>query len=70
MRRLAFALIAATLVGGSAAGVARAAPPPLDQAGQPFYFSATCTGLGDVVRLRRHTRAGSMSWPSSADRSW
>jgi hypothetical protein len=31
------------------AGVARADQPPLDLAGQPFYFSATCTGIGDVI---------------------
>lgn len=34
---------------GVGAGVARADPPPLDLAGQPFYFSATCTGIGDVI---------------------
>jgi hypothetical protein len=37
------------MISGAAAGVARADQPPLELAGQPFYFSATCTGIGDVV---------------------
>jgi hypothetical protein len=39
----------AVLMSGLGAGVARADQPPLDLAGQPFYFSATCTGIGDVI---------------------
>jgi hypothetical protein len=35
------------------ARVARAEQPPLDLAGQPFYFSATCTGLGDVILVNQ-----------------
>lgn len=44
-------LIAALVVmmAGVGAGVARADQPTLDLAGQPFYFSATCTGIGDVI---------------------
>ena len=44
-------LLAAVVVmlSGIGAGVARAEPPPHELAGQPFYFSATCTGLGDVI---------------------
>jgi hypothetical protein len=41
-------LLAAVVV-MSGVGVARADQPPLDLAGQPFYFSATCTGIGDVI---------------------
>jgi hypothetical protein len=39
----------AMLMSGVGAAVARADQPPLDLAGQPFYFSATCTGIGDVI---------------------
>jgi hypothetical protein len=44
-------LLAATavVVSGVGAGVARADQPPLELAGQPFYFTATCTGMGDVL---------------------
>jgi hypothetical protein len=44
-------LIAAlvVMIAGVAPGLARADQPPLDLAGQPFYFSATCTGIGDVI---------------------
>ncbi|MGN6432115.1 MAG: hypothetical protein ACTHNB_15500 [Gaiellaceae bacterium] len=44
-------LLAAIAVvgGGVGAGVARADPPPHELAGTPFYFAASCTGLGDVV---------------------
>jgi len=38
---------------GAASGVARADQPPLDLAGQPFYFSATCTSLGDVILVNQ-----------------
>ncbi len=41
--------LAVLTMSGVGAGVARANQPPLDLAGQPFYFSATCTGIGDVV---------------------
>ena len=39
----------ALLMSGVGAAVARAGQPPVDLAGQPFYFSATCTGIGDVI---------------------
>ena len=39
----------AVLISGVGAAVARADQPPIELAGQPFYFSATCTGIGDVV---------------------
>ena len=39
----------AVVVAGVGAGVARADAPPHELAGQPFYFAASCTGLGDVV---------------------
>jgi hypothetical protein len=39
----------AVVVSGVGAGVARADQPPLELAGQPFYFSGSCTGIGDVV---------------------
>ena len=48
MRRLALVGLVAVLA-GIGAGVARADQPPLELAGQPFYFSATCAGLGDVI---------------------
>jgi hypothetical protein len=38
---------------GVGPGLARADQPPLDLAGQPFYFSATCTGLGDVILVNQ-----------------
>jgi hypothetical protein len=37
------------VISGLGAGVARAQQPDLELAGQPFYFSATCTGIGDVI---------------------
>jgi hypothetical protein len=48
MRQSALVVLAAVL-GLIGAGVANADQPPLDLAGQPFYFSATCSGLGDVI---------------------
>jgi hypothetical protein len=39
----------AVVVMGAVAGVARADKPPHELAGTPFYFAATCTGIGDVV---------------------
>ena len=39
----------ATLIGSVGAGVARADKPPVEFAGQPFYFSLTCTGIGGVI---------------------
>ena len=51
MRRGGFIVVLAfaALLAGVGASVARADQPPVDLAGQPFYFSATCTGLGDVI---------------------
>ena len=53
MRRVAFFVVVAALMAGAGSGVARAAQPPLDLAGQPFYFSATCTGIGDVILVNQ-----------------
>jgi hypothetical protein len=39
----------AVVVAGVGAGVARADAPPHELAGTPFYFAASCTGLGDVI---------------------
>ena len=39
----------AVLMSGIGAAAARADQPPLNLAGQPFYFSATCTEIGDVI---------------------
>ena len=50
--RLLLAAVA-VVMSGVGAGVARADQPPLDLAGQPFYFSATCTGLGDVFLVNQ-----------------
>jgi hypothetical protein len=50
----------AVVVSGVGAGVARADQPPLEFAGQPFYFSGSCTGLGDVIVVNQslaHTGA-------------
>ncbi len=49
MRMKPLLAVIAVVVAGVGAGVARADQPPLELAGQPFYFAATCTGLGDVV---------------------
>jgi hypothetical protein len=46
-----FALVALLMGGGAA--VAAADQPPLEFAGQPFYFSATCTGIGDVILVNQ-----------------
>src|SRR5215210_1665200 len=42
-------LLAAVVVAGAGAGVARADKPDTSLAGKQFYFSATCTGIGDVI---------------------
>src|SRR5438067_1786067 len=42
--RLLLAAVA-VVISGVGASVARADQPPLELAGQPFYFSATCTGI-------------------------
>ena len=49
MRRKLLIATVAMLMSGVGAAVARADQPPLDLAGQPFYFSATCSGIGDVI---------------------
>jgi hypothetical protein len=43
----------AIVVSGLGAGVARAEQPPLELAGQPFYFAGTCTGVGDVILVNQ-----------------
>jgi hypothetical protein len=50
--RLLLAAVA-VVMSGVGAGVARADQPPLDLAGQPFYFSATCAGIGDLVLVNQ-----------------
>jgi hypothetical protein len=50
----------AVAVAGVGAGVARADAPPHELAGTPFYFAASCTGLGDVIVVNQslaHTGA-------------
>jgi hypothetical protein len=47
MRLLLAAIV--VVAAGVGAGVARADQPPLEFAGKPFYFSASCTGLGDII---------------------
>jgi hypothetical protein len=49
MRRILLVGALAAVVAVIGAGAARAEKPPLELAGQPFYFSATCTGIGDVI---------------------
>ena len=39
----------AVIATGVGAGVARADQPPIELAGQPFYFVGSCTGVGDVL---------------------
>ena len=43
----------AVVISGVGAGVARADQPPLEFAGQPFYFAANCTGIGDVILVNQ-----------------
>ena len=50
----------AVIASGIGPGVARAEQPPLELAGQPFYFSGSCTGIGDVILVNQslaHTAA-------------
>ena len=49
MRRLAFFVVVAALVVFVGSNVARAEQPPIELAGQPFFFRATCTGIGNVT---------------------
>jgi hypothetical protein len=49
MRRAALILAIAALTAGLGSSAARADRPPQELAGQPFYFSATCTDVGDVI---------------------
>ena len=44
-----FLATVAVVASGAGAGLARADAPPHELAGTPFYFAATCTGLGDVI---------------------
>jgi hypothetical protein len=50
--RLLLAAIAVVLY-GLGAGVAQADKPDTEAAGKPFYFSATCTGIGDVILVNQ-----------------
>jgi len=49
MRRVFLLVALAGLLVGVGASVARADQPPIDLAGQPFYFSGTCSGIGQVI---------------------
>jgi hypothetical protein len=49
MRRIALIVVGVVLMAGVGSSVARADQPPVELAGQPFYFSATCTDIGDVI---------------------
>jgi hypothetical protein len=51
MRLLLAALV--VVISGVGAGTARADQPDVSLAGKPFYFSATCTGLGDIVLVNQ-----------------
>jgi hypothetical protein len=51
IRLLLVALV--VVISGVSAGVARADKPDTSLAGKPFYFSATCTGLGDIVLVNQ-----------------
>ena len=54
MRRAALiSCVALAVVASFGSTVARADQPPTDLAGQPFYFSATCTGIGDVILVNQ-----------------
>ena len=53
MRMRLLLAVAVIVVSGVGAGVARADKPDTDLAGRQFYFSATCTGLGDVVLVNQ-----------------
>jgi hypothetical protein len=55
--RLLLAAIA-VIATGVGAGVARADQPPLEFAGQPFYFVGTCTGIGDVLLVNQSLARG------------
>lgn len=60
MRRRLLVAAIVVLMSGVGAGATQAAQPPLDLAGQPFYFSATCTTIGDVILVNQslaHTSA-------------
>ncbi len=53
MRRTVFTFVVAAVLAGVGAGASRGDQPPVDLAGKPFYFSATCTGLGDVILVNQ-----------------
>jgi hypothetical protein len=53
MRKGVLLATAAVALAGVGAGIARADQPEIEFAGKPFYFSATCTGLGDVILVNQ-----------------
>jgi len=53
MRRSVLIAAVVAVMASVGAGVARADKPPVELAGQPFYFSATCTGIGDVFLVNQ-----------------
>jgi hypothetical protein len=70
MRRILLVGALAALVAVIGAGAARAEKPPLELAGQPFYFSATCTRIGDVILFNQSLapRPRPSAYPSAAAR--
>jgi hypothetical protein len=52
-RAVLMVLLALALVAAVGPAAARAAQPPIELAGQPFYFGATCTGVGDVILVNQ-----------------
>ena len=53
MRMRLLLAVVVIVVSGVGAGVARADQPDTDLAGRQFYFSATCTGIGDVILVNQ-----------------
>ena len=53
MRMRLLLAVVVIVVSGVGAGVARADKPDTDLAGRQFYFSATCTGIGDVILVNQ-----------------
>jgi hypothetical protein len=52
-RAVIIAVLAGALATGLGPGAASAQQPEIEFAGQPFYFSATCTGVGDVILVNQ-----------------
>ena len=60
-RRLAFVAVSVVaLVAVFGLGTVQAAKPPLELAGQPFYFTAHCTDVGNVILVNQSLAHGSL----------